>query len=308
MSSLKEVLEEINSVRTNPKSYADKVNKYKEYFKGNILYIPGEDAGVVTKEGVPAYEEAINFLNEAQNLEPFIPSKGLTKIASEYQNEIEKVGMDKSDTIEIDPIIDKYGKYTAELNQMLECGGTTPEQVVMHLLVCDGDSTREYRKILMNPNLKKIGIASGKNDIYRKSTVIIVANDFKNKDNSDDAENFEENILAETENVEENNVLAETNSDSNIPLPTLSDVINPDYKQKNEEEEKKKKEEEERKKKEEEERLKKEEEERKKKEEEERLKQEEEERLKIEEEEKKKKEEEEKKKKEEEEKKKKEEE
>ena len=41
MSILKQILEEINSVRTNPSGYVDKILKYKDYFKGKILYIPG---------------------------------------------------------------------------------------------------------------------------------------------------------------------------------------------------------------------------------------------------------------------------
>ena len=311
MSFYKELLNEINSVRINPSGYIDKVLKYKEYFDGKTLKIPGEKAGIMTKEGPEAYDQAVEFLKTVQSCESFIPSKGLSKVSKDYLENIQKVGVDKINSIDINQIIDKYGQFTEQISTSMEFGSSTPEQIVISLLVCDGDSSRENREFLFNSILKKIGFASGKTDAYPNSTIIFAASEFKNKDDSDDTETFEEN---------------EVKNNESVPLPTLNDMLNPD--KSNEEEEKKKKEEEERlkreaeeaerkrleeekKKKEEEERLKREaeeaerkrleeEEEKKKKEEEERLKKEAEEaeRKKLEEEELKKKEEEEMKKKE----------
>ena len=283
MSFCKQILEEINSVRTNPSGYVDKILKYKDYFEGNILNIPGEEARIQTYEGASAYEEAANFLKTANSTEAFIPSKGLSNIANDYLEQLLYVGMDKSDNIDMNEIIDKYGNFTGEFNQLMEFGSQTPEQIVISLLVCDGDTNRTFRGNLLNPDLKKVGIASKKNDTNTKSTIIVASTNFKNKDDTDDNETFEENNVTATATA------TTTNTNEQVPLMTLSQMINPN----NEEEERLKKEEEERLKQEEEERLKKEEEERLKREEEERLKKEEEERLKREEEERLKKEEEE---------------
>ena len=193
MSIRKQILEEINSVRTNPSGYVDKILKYKDYFKGKILYIPGEKVGIQTNEGASAYEEAANYLKTAKNNEAFIPSKGLTNIANDYLNKVLEVGMDKIDDIDMNDIIDEYGSFTKQFNQLLELGSTTVEQIVISLLVSDGDSTREYRKHLLSPNLKKIGIASKKDNTNKNLTIIVASTDFKNKDDSDDKENFEEN-------------------------------------------------------------------------------------------------------------------
>ena len=150
MSFSKELLEEINLVRTNPSGYVDKILKYKEYFNEKVLKIPGEDAGIQTHEGAPAYDEAANFLKEAKSVDPFIPSKGLTKISKEYLNNIQNVDQDKIDSIDINEIIEKYGNFNGELNQLMEFGSKTPEQVVVCFLVCDGDSSRDYRTYLNN--------------------------------------------------------------------------------------------------------------------------------------------------------------
>ena len=163
----KQLFEEINSVRLNPSSYVDKVLKYKDYFEGNILKIPGIDTGIQTQEGAAAYEEAVNFLKSAQSTEALTASKGLFQIANDYLSQIQNIEVEKIDTIDINTIIDKYGSYQGEFAQSMEYGSTTPEQIVISLLVSDGDSTRTYRDTLFKSSLKKIGIATG-NIMYIK--------------------------------------------------------------------------------------------------------------------------------------------
>ena len=275
MSFYKELLHEINSVRTNPNGYTDKIVKFKEYFEGKVLKIPGEKVGIMTKEGPAAFDQAIDFLKTMQSYEPFIPSKGLFNASKEYLENIQKVGYDQLDKIDINEIINKHGKYNSQLTNSMDFGSSTPEQIVINLLVCDGDSGRENREFFFNPILKKIGFASGKIDVYKHGTMIFAADDFTNKDDSDIIDTFEG---------------LELNRNESVPLPTLGDMINPG---KFEEDQKKKEEEERiRKEKEEEERIRKE------KEEEERIRKEKEEERLREEEEKKKREEEERKRKE----------
>ena len=260
MSICKEILDEINKLRANPRNYVDIILKYKDYFEGNILKIPGEKAGIQTKEGAAAYEEAANFLREAKYVQELIPSKGLFSIAENYFDSIKEVGMEKIDSVDLNQIIDKYGSFNGEFCQLMECGSSSPEQIVISFLVCDGDADRVYRANLLNPNLKKIGVASGENDSAH-CTILVASTEFQNKDNSDDTKILEEKSNGIALNSPSGNLL------------TLSDMINLDSKNEEEEAKKKEAEEEEKRKKAEEE-----EEERKKREEEERLKREEEER------------------------------
>ena len=290
MSICKEILDEINKLRANPSSYVDKILKYKDYFEGNTLKIPGEKAGIETSEGASAYEEAANALKEAKYVQELIPSKGLFNIAEDYFNSIKEVGMEKIDSLDINTSIDKFGSFIGEFYQLMESGSSSPEQIIINFLVCDGEPQRSYRANLLNPNIKKIGIASGEIGSGEHCTIVVFSNEFQNKDNSDDTKILEGKSDGVVSSAPVSNLL------------TLSDMINPDSKKKEdeeakkreeerlkkeaeEEEKRKKAEEEEKKRKEEEERLKKEEEERLKKEEEERLKKEEEERIKREEEE-----------------------
>ena len=91
-------------------------------------------------------------------------------------------------------LIDKYGSFVGSFNRIMECGGATPEQVVINLLVSDGDKSRNQRDVLLNKGLKTVGLASGKHDIYRTATLIVMCTKFENKSDSDDFETYGGNV------------------------------------------------------------------------------------------------------------------
>ena len=62
MEFYKKLIDEINKVRKDPNAFAEKLLRYKQYFEGNYLILPGSDAKVETQEGFKAYEEAANIL------------------------------------------------------------------------------------------------------------------------------------------------------------------------------------------------------------------------------------------------------
>ena len=216
MSFTKQVVDEINLLRSNPSNYSEKILKYKDYFEGKILKIPGEDAGIMTKEGAQAYEEAANYLKSLSPINELKPSKGLFKVAKDYLNQLQKIDVEQIDSIDINTIIDKYGNFEGQFSNLMEYGSGTPEQVVISLLVSDGDPSRPYREKMFNPNLNKVGIATGKHEIFKYLTIILYSTEFKNKDNSDDTETFIENDSTINSNPE--------------PLVTLDQMISIDPK------------------------------------------------------------------------------
>ena len=190
MSFLKELVQEINSVRTNPSAYAEKIEKYKSYFTGKILKIPGAKVNIQTKEGPDAYEECANFLKTAEPACELTPSKALTKMSNELL-EVVKKDPGEIGSVDMNALIEKYGSFTGSFNRVMECGGSTPEQVVINLLVSDGEKTRGQRDALLSKALKRVGIASGKHDIYRTATMILFCTKFDNTVDADDTENYE---------------------------------------------------------------------------------------------------------------------
>ena len=172
-----EVISEINELRTYPSRYGNKIQKYSNYFdekSGKILRVPGSNVGIKTNEGRDGYLEAADFLkNEATAVSAFEPSDGLTAIAQDFLDQVVRMDPSRVGEINMDDIIARHGEFTGNFSRAMEFGANTSEQVVINLLVSDGDKTRGQRDSLLNANLKRIGVATGKHDTYRTCTVIV---------------------------------------------------------------------------------------------------------------------------------------
>lgn len=191
MSFIKYLVDEINEARTDPSVYAVKVIKYTAYFDENILKNPDTKCEIETIEGAAAYEECADYLGKLElALDAVEPSKGLTKVANDFLNEALKLDPSEFRTIDTQKILLKYGNFLGKFVKLIELGGTTPEEVVVNLLVGDGEKSRYQREALLNPKLIKIGIASGEHE-YGNLTIIILSTDFKNYVDADDTEDYE---------------------------------------------------------------------------------------------------------------------
>ena len=184
------LVKEINKVRTNPSAFADKLLGFKNNFKGTLFRYPGSTTSLQTNEGFKAYEEAAQALKSLKPVEEMIPSKALGKIANDYLEKIKLCDPNDIGDIDIDLLIKKYGSFSGEFNTAMDFGSETPELVVISLIVSDGDETRANRDFLLNPELKKVGISSGKHPTYGTSTIIVSCTKFKNTIDKDDNEDF----------------------------------------------------------------------------------------------------------------------
>lgn len=183
-----DLVKEINLVRKNPAKYAEKILGYKKYFKGTTLKLP--TGGIQTEEGFAAFEEAAKHLKTSTSIEGMIPSKALGRIANDYLDKIKNSDPDSIGDIEIDSIIKKYGSFSGNFNNVMDFGSTSPELVIINLLVCDGDSSRCNRDFIINPEFKKVGLASGNHATYGVLTILISCTNFKNTFDPDDNETY----------------------------------------------------------------------------------------------------------------------
>ena len=181
----RDLVKELNELRRDPRGYSYKVQKYKDYFEGNILRIPGNKAGIKTEEGPAAYDEAISFLKTAQAAKEMVPSKGLCNIAEEFLSIVQGQDPNNLSNIDMDSIISKYGSFTNKFSRSMEFGGATAEQVIVNLVVSDGDKSRGQRDALLNDDLAKCGIATGTHETYRTATVIVGSSNFQNNSGDD---------------------------------------------------------------------------------------------------------------------------
>lgn len=182
----KQLIDEIDFLRTNPKRYSRKVAKYCDYFQGNTFNIPNTNIKIETEEGAEAYKDAVGYLVNQGRRETLNPSKGLCRAAEDLLYEAQK-DADKVGSIKVEKLINKYGSIKGDLSRLIDFGGDTPEQVVMNLVASDGDPSRGQRYSLLNPELKLIGVANAVDQQYGHCTIIIMVSEFENvnKEESD---------------------------------------------------------------------------------------------------------------------------
>ena len=181
-----EVIQELNTLRTNPKIYANYLQEEIKYFTGNLLKLPGENSNLRTQEGPAAYEEAIKFLLNVKPVPPIDMHTSLFKIANDYLRDARNVSYDNLETLDIDKYIQNYGTFQGKFSRMMDFGGTTPRRVITNLVTCDGDQTRGYRLSLFSKDFKFIGVASGPYPTYNRFTILLNCTKFVSHDPNND--------------------------------------------------------------------------------------------------------------------------
>jgi uncharacterized protein YkwD len=194
------VIDEINFVRRNPQSYAEKIRKFATYFKGKILKIP-ETTPIMTSEGAKAFEEAAFYLDNLDSLPNLKYCPGLAHSAHEALLDIQKYeDINELDILNIDAYLSKHGKVVGHFAQAVDFGSSSPELVVINLLVDDGDNSRGNRMNILDPKFKLIGVSTGNHLVYHNCTVLMYASHFFNN-NESPGELSDENYESEEEEV-----------------------------------------------------------------------------------------------------------
>ena len=174
----KELIIEHNNIRKNPKSYIPHLEEHLKYFKGNVLYKPGE-IGLVTQEGPSAIKECIKFLNsEKPNPNGIEISEPLSKAAQDHANDIgpkgliSHVGSDKSTS---STRIERYCEWLSTCAENIDFGSYTAKEVILSLIVDDGVPTRGHRVNIFNPALKFFGFGTASHKEYGICVVLSYA-------------------------------------------------------------------------------------------------------------------------------------
>ena len=144
-----EILSEINRVRTNPQGYARWLESQRQYYDGIWLKLPGEKP-VRTNKGLKALNEAIAILQEQTPLPPLSESEATAATATDKLNNFA----------------------TASNIQYISYGRTTPEGIVMSLVVDDLFPDRRRRKSLLSPDANNTGVVCKPDPVYAKVCAI----------------------------------------------------------------------------------------------------------------------------------------
>lgn len=177
----REVITEINSLRSDPQKYIEVLEKDKIFFKENILYRPEEDP-LITEEGESAYNEAIEFLHSAESRHELDRDDHLCRACFEHSNDIGDHGLfsiEGSNNMSIVDRLDKYAEFDNELSCAVEFGSHKAQEIVLSLLICDGEPSRKNRLNLFKEEFNFIGAASSHHEDTEVLTVICYANNVR---------------------------------------------------------------------------------------------------------------------------------
>jgi uncharacterized protein YkwD len=171
----KEIVYEINLFRSNPAAYAQNyIAPLAKNYKGKFLHYPN-DLPLKTKEGVRALNECIRELQKAKPMAIVYPSRALTKAAEDHvkdQSKTGKTGHYGSDRSNVRARIERYGDWHVRIAENIAYGGISARQIVIYLLIDDGEYKRGHRKNFLSPEFQTVGVAVGSHPEYKTMCVM----------------------------------------------------------------------------------------------------------------------------------------
>ena len=162
------VIREMNLARQHPDLYAHNLEALRGAFRGNILVLPGGTL-LRTHEGVAAVDEAISYLHHARPILPLNSSSGMSLAAAEHVADqaggsFGHVGSDHTNPGER---LNRYGTWRVLWGENISYGKASARDIVIALIVDDGQRGRKHRNNIFNPTFNYAGAAVGPHARYR---------------------------------------------------------------------------------------------------------------------------------------------
>lgn len=161
------IIREINMARQNPVVYATYVDELRRHCDGHDVVLPGEPRWRL-KEGVAAIDEAARFLRAIRPERPLILSPGMSRAAADHCADQAggRTGHRGSDRSTSGSRLSRYGIWTGEWGEDIAYGKTSARQIVLALIIDDGQPGRPHRKNIFDSNFNSAGAACGPHRRY----------------------------------------------------------------------------------------------------------------------------------------------
>jgi uncharacterized protein YkwD len=165
----RDILMELNKARAAPPQYGDALDQLlHNVFVGQVMRDESHPAGLITKEGKGALDDAVSWLHEVPPLGPLAYSPILSQSAAAHvaeQGPRGTVGHFSADGSGPGARAIRFGggNFVAE---SISYGPKTPFNVLERLTIDDGIPGRGHRKMLFSPEYHFVGIACGPHAVY----------------------------------------------------------------------------------------------------------------------------------------------
>ena len=181
----REVIIEINMLRTDPAVYARKyLMPVRAYYDGNLLKYPG-DIAIATSEGAAPLEECIRELERTSPRSTLSPQKGLVLAARSHAADQAKTGATGhtgSDGSSVGTRLNRHGEWSRTAGENISYGYNDARKIVISLLIDDGVPSRGHRTNLLNNSFNVVGIGVGPHREYRNMCVMDFAGGYISKE------------------------------------------------------------------------------------------------------------------------------
>lgn len=178
----KQVLNEINLARSEPRTYAGFLREFRKLYHGKLYVLPGSSTRMQTNEGVAAVDEAIRHLSRQKPLPRLTWSNGLAEAAAELaveQSQSGGTGHNGNQSHGMQERIERHGKWDRNIAENIGYGPHDARNMVMALIIDDGVSDRGHRKNTFGPTFRTAGVACGSHPQFSSMCVIDFAGGFR---------------------------------------------------------------------------------------------------------------------------------
>lgn len=156
------IVREMNLARQNPALYATYIEELRSNFNGRILALPGH-TNLITKEGTGAIDEAVRFLRSAQPMQALTLSAGMSRGAADHCADQARGAMGHGNP---SARMNRYGRWSVLWGENIAYGKTNARDIVMALIIDDGQPARKHRKNIFNPTFNYAGVGYGPHARY----------------------------------------------------------------------------------------------------------------------------------------------
>jgi uncharacterized protein YkwD len=163
------IINEMNRARSNPPAYRQVLLNWRSRFSGKKAKL-SDRIFLITQEGTPAIDEAIQFLQKTRPVSTLKLSRGLTLAARDLvrdQGVRGTTGHQGSDGSTPFQRMARYGKWQKIAGENIAYGSDTAQAVVRDLIIDDGVRDRGHRTNMFQPQFRLTGVACGYHRQYR---------------------------------------------------------------------------------------------------------------------------------------------
>lgn len=184
-----EVIKEINLARTEPQKYAAYLEEMRARYSGKEYRVANAPARV-TVEGLAALDDAIAYLRKVKPLPPINSSHGMTRGARDHCTDLSKTnstGHKGSDGNFVDARVARYGEWAKAIGENIAYGEENARDVVLGMIIDDGNPKRGHRENLFNANYQFAGVSLSGRTTHGALCVINFAGAFVERSVPDNA-------------------------------------------------------------------------------------------------------------------------